>query len=171
MQISSDTKVWSKNCLIFFVKLPTVHCSSSKLGHFSVGMGWCQILKINTMPIVDIIYSKCCDIDNNLLVRLIWDGEHSSWTKQAFRLLQLSDITLLASETSCSFETDRTGTPGTPRCFLDSKWVGSITAGTTRELLDFVKARKQAYWGHMRKQGNCLEKEIMQGTMPLINSR
>ena len=30
-----------------------------------------------------------------------------------------------------------------------------------------VKARKLAYYGHtVRKQGNCLEKEIMQGTMP-----
>ena len=35
------------------------------------------------------------------------------------------------------------------------------------ELLDTAKARKLAYYGHtMRKQGNCLEKEIMQGTMP-----
>ena len=35
------------------------------------------------------------------------------------------------------------------------------------ELLDTVKARKLAYYGHtMRKQGSCLEKEIMQGTMP-----
>jgi len=35
------------------------------------------------------------------------------------------------------------------------------------ELLDTVKARKLAYCGHtMRKQGSCLEKEIMQGTMP-----
>jgi len=31
-----------------------------------------------------------------------------------------------------------------------------------RELLDTVKARKVAYYGHtMRKQGSCLEKEIM----------
>jgi len=36
-----------------------------------------------------------------------------------------------------------------------------------RELLDTVKARKLAYYGHtMRKQGRCLEKEIMQETMP-----
>jgi len=36
-----------------------------------------------------------------------------------------------------------------------------------REPLDTVKARKLAYYGHtMRKQGSCLEKEIMQGTMP-----
>ena len=35
------------------------------------------------------------------------------------------------------------------------------------ELLDTVKARKLAYYGHtMRKQGSCREKEIMQGTMP-----
>ena len=40
-------------------------------------------------------------------------------------------------------------------------------AGVKRELLDTVKARKLAYCGHtMRKQGSCLEKEIMLGTMP-----
>ena len=40
-------------------------------------------------------------------------------------------------------------------------------AGVKRELLDTVKARKLAYYGHtMRKQESCLEKEIMQGTMP-----
>ena len=39
--------------------------------------------------------------------------------------------------------------------------------GVKRELLDTVKARKLAYYGHtMRKQRSCLEKEIMQGTMP-----
>ena len=40
-------------------------------------------------------------------------------------------------------------------------------AGVKRELLDTVKARKLAYYGHtMRKQGSCLEKDMMQGTMP-----
>jgi len=40
-------------------------------------------------------------------------------------------------------------------------------AGVKRELLYTIKARKLAYYGQtMRKQGNCLEKEIMQGTMP-----
>jgi len=40
-------------------------------------------------------------------------------------------------------------------------------ARVKRELLDIVKARKLAYYGHtMRKQGSCLEKEIMQETMP-----
>ena len=53
--------------------------------------------------------------------------------------------------------------------FLESKktneWVLN-KAGVKRELLDTVKARKLAYYGHtMRKQGSCLEKEIMQGTM------
>jgi len=39
-------------------------------------------------------------------------------------------------------------------------------AGVKRELLDTVKAKKLAYCGHtMRKQGSCLEKEIMQTTM------
>jgi len=46
-------------------------------------------------------------------------------------------------------------------------WVLS-KAGVKRQLLDTVKARKLAYYdGHtMKKQGNCLEKEIMRGTMP-----
>jgi len=45
-------------------------------------------------------------------------------------------------------------------------------AGVTRELLDTVKARKLAYYSHtMRKQGNCLEKDIMQGTMPGVRRR
>jgi len=40
-------------------------------------------------------------------------------------------------------------------------------AGVKRELLDTVKARKVAYYDHTtRKQESCLEKEIMQGTMP-----
>ena len=47
-----------------------------------------------------------------------------------------------------------------------NKWVPN-KAGVKMELLDTVKARKLAYYGHtMRKQGSCLEKEIMQGTMP-----
>ena len=46
-----------------------------------------------------------------------------------------------------------------------NEWVLN-KAGVQRELLDTVKARKLAYYGHtMRKQGSCLEKEIMQGTM------
>jgi len=40
-------------------------------------------------------------------------------------------------------------------------------AGVKMELLDAVKARKLTNYGHtMRKQGSCLEKEIMQGTIP-----
>ena len=47
-----------------------------------------------------------------------------------------------------------------------NEWVLN-KAGVKRELLDAVKARKLAYNGHtMRKQRSCLEKEIMQGTMP-----
>jgi len=41
------------------------------------------------------------------------------------------------------------------------------SAGINGELLDTVKARKLADYGHiMRKLGSCLEKEIMQGTLP-----
>jgi len=47
-----------------------------------------------------------------------------------------------------------------------NEWVLN-KVGVKRELLGTVKARKLAYYGHtMRKQGNSLEKEIMQGTMP-----
>ena len=46
-----------------------------------------------------------------------------------------------------------------------NKW-GFNKAGVKEELLDTVKARKLAYYGHtMRKRGSCLEKEIIQGTM------
>ena len=47
-----------------------------------------------------------------------------------------------------------------------NEWVLN-KAGVKKELLDAVKATKLAYYGHtMRKQGSCVEKEIMQGTMP-----
>ena len=47
-----------------------------------------------------------------------------------------------------------------------NEWVLN-KAGVKRELLDTVKARKLAYYGHtIRKQGSCLEKEIMQRTVP-----
>jgi len=47
-----------------------------------------------------------------------------------------------------------------------NEWVLN-KARVKRELLDTAKARKLTYSGHtLRKQGSCLEKEIMQGTMP-----
>jgi len=47
-----------------------------------------------------------------------------------------------------------------------NEWVLN-KAGVKRELLDTNKATKLAYYGHiMRKQGSCVEKEIMQRTMP-----
>ena len=49
-----------------------------------------------------------------------------------------------------------------------NEWVLN-KAGVKRELLVIVKAKKLAYI--MRKQGNCLEKEIMQGTMPGVRRR
>jgi len=39
-------------------------------------------------------------------------------------------------------------------------------AEVERELIDTVKAGKLAYGHTVRKQGSCVEKEIMQGTMP-----
>jgi len=47
-----------------------------------------------------------------------------------------------------------------------NEWVLN-KGGVKRELVDTVEARKLAYYDHtMGKQGSCLEKEIMQGTMP-----
>jgi len=47
-----------------------------------------------------------------------------------------------------------------------NEWVLN-KAGVKGELIDAVKARKLAYCGHtVMKQRSCLEKEIMQGTMP-----
>ena len=44
--------------------------------------------------------------------------------------------------------------------------------GVKGGLLHAVKARKLTYYGHtMRKQGSCLEKEIMQETMPGVRRR
>jgi len=53
---------------------------------------------------------------------------------------------------------------------MDSKETNDYVlnkAGVKREVLDTVKARKLDYYGHtMRKQGSCLEKDIVQGAMP-----
>jgi len=66
-----------------------------------------------------------------------------------------------------------------PRKILRFSWTAKQTnewvlnkAGVKRELLDTVIATKLAYFGHTtRKQGSCLEKEIMQGTMPSARRR
>ena len=63
---------------------------------------------------------------------------------------------------------------GCTRKILQVSWTTKKTnewvlnkAGVKKELLDSIKARKLAYYGHtMRKQGSCLVKEIMQGTLP-----
>ena len=53
----------------------------------------------------------------------------------------------------------------TDKCVLN-------TAGVERSLLASVKERKLVYFGHvMRKKGDSLEKEIMQGTTPDSRSR
>ena len=65
------------------------------------------------------------------------------------------------------------------RKILQVSWTAKKTnewvlnkAGVKRELLDTVKASKLVYYGHtMRKQWSCLEKEIMQATMPGAHRR
>ena len=47
-----------------------------------------------------------------------------------------------------------------------NEWVHN-KAGVKRKLLDTVKAKKLAYYGHtVRKQGSGMDKKIMRGTMP-----
>jgi len=47
-----------------------------------------------------------------------------------------------------------------------NEWVLEA-AGVERDLLNLIKRRKLSYFSHvMRKEGDCLEKEIMQGTVP-----
>jgi len=47
-----------------------------------------------------------------------------------------------------------------------NEWVLN-KAGAKRKLLDTVTVRKPTYYGHtMKKQGSCLEKGTMKGTMP-----
>ena len=43
----------------------------------------------------------------------------------------------------------------------------TLSAGVRKDLLKTLKGKKLAYYGYtVGKQGSCLEKEIMQGTMP-----
>jgi hypothetical protein len=45
-------------------------------------------------------------------------------------------------------------------------------AGVKRELLDMIRGRKLSCYGHVvRKQGDSLEKDIMQGTLPGSRAR
>jgi len=46
-----------------------------------------------------------------------------------------------------------------------NEWVLEA-AGVERDLLNSIKRRKLSYFGHvMRREGDCLEKEIMQDTV------
>jgi len=52
-----------------------------------------------------------------------------------------------------------------------NEWVLE-TAGVSRSLLASVKEMKLAYYGHiLRKKGDCLEKELIQGTTPGSRTR
>jgi len=56
-------------------------------------------------------------------------------------------------------------------CKENNEWVLN-KADEKRELLDTARARKPAYYGHTRrKQGSCLENEIMLGRMPCARRR
>ena len=61
------------------------------------------------------------------------------------------------------------------RKILRVSWTAKKTMSSVKleqgELLKIVKAKKLAYGHTMRKQGSCLEKEIMQETMPGAHRR
>ena len=45
-------------------------------------------------------------------------------------------------------------------------------AGVERDLLNLIEWRKLSYFGHMmRKEGDCLEKQIMEGTVPGVRKQ
>jgi len=68
-----------------------------------------------------------------------------------------SNVSCVTEDSDCRFHGQQKKT---------NEWVLN-KAGVKRELLDIVKARKLAYYGHtMKKQGSCLGKEIMQRKMP-----
>ena len=110
-------------------------------------------------------YSIPISVEIGLMKALVWPSATygcESWT------LRKNEETRLDA-----FETKEL------RKILRASWTAKKTnewivnkAGVKRELLDTVKARKLAYYGHtMRKQGSCLEKVIMQGTMSCARRR
>jgi len=52
-----------------------------------------------------------------------------------------------------------------------SEWVLEATR-VERDLLNLIKTRKLSYFGHvMRKEGDCLGNEVMQGTVPGVRKQ
>ena len=100
-------------------------------------------------------YSALCTVHcakagirNNLLL-VIWYGVQGHFEMKCLR--QVLRVSWTAKKTN--------------ECLLN-------TAGVQRSLLASVKERKLVYFGHvMRKKGDSLEKEIMQGTTPGSRSR
>ena len=95
-----------------------------------------------------------------LVMTLVWPVAMygcESWT-----LRKMEETRINAFETKCL------------RLFLRVPWTAKKTnewvletAGVERTLLKSVKKLKMAYYGHiMRKEEKCLEKEIVQGTIP-----
>jgi len=73
--------------------------------------------------------------------------------------------TLRKNDETCLDAFEMKGLRKTLTAKKTNEWVLN-KAGVKRELLNIAKAMKLAYCGHtMRKQGSCLEKEIMPGTM------
>ena len=74
---------------------------------------------------------------------------HAAWTISAFEMKRLRKVLRV------SWMAKRT-----------NEWVLE-TAGVSRSLLASVKEMKLAYYGHiLRKKGDCVEKELIQGTTP-----
>jgi len=92
-----------------------------------------------------------------MLVRPVATYGCESWTLRKNQETRLDAFRRKGWERFCGFRGQHKKT---------NDWVHN-KAGVKRALLDTVEARKLAYYDRiMWKQGSCLEKEIMQGTMP-----
>ena len=95
------------------------------------------------------------------VMKILWSTSSQEWKFSGAKVLCVEQKSIILHNAHCEVSSMQWPLCGLPKLPLNN----AITA--KRKLRDTVKARKLAYYGHtMRKQGNCLEKEIMQGTMP-----
>ena len=100
------------------------------------------------------------------VMKIPWSTSSQEWKFSGAKVLCVEQKSIILHNAHCEVSSMQWPLCGLPKLPLNN----AITA--KRKLWDTVKARKLAYYGHtMRKPGNCLEEEIMQGTMPGVCRR